>query len=148
VVTRRGGNEVVGRLVGVRKMPYNLTVRYRSTGKLIGRLDLPDLTQYEGHPLIETGPTELPVAHDGNLLAVTDGDYIMAVDVEQLRIVWKRLIDANDRSQPPAMRFALKDQWLLVLKKDFDKHALLDAEQSNRRGPVAYGPENGRAAAH
>ena len=55
------------RLVSVRKMPFNLTVRYRSTGQLMGRLALPDLSLFDEHPLLENGPRELPVAHDGRL---------------------------------------------------------------------------------
>ena len=50
------------RLVELRKMPFNLTVRYRSTGKLIGRLGLPDLTLFEDHPLVDGGPNELPLS--------------------------------------------------------------------------------------
>ena len=55
------------RLVCVRKMPFNLTVRHRATGRLIGRLALVDLSLNTKHPLLENGPAELPAARDGKL---------------------------------------------------------------------------------
>jgi outer membrane protein assembly factor BamB len=112
------------RLVNVRKMPFNVTVRYRATGKLIGRLELPDLSLHEEHPLIEDGPPSLPVAHDGSTLVVTDGWYYVAIDTDRLRTIWKRLIDQNDTSQMPAMRFTLEGKWLLVLKEDYDQKTI------------------------
>ncbi|MCX7591323.1 MAG: PQQ-like beta-propeller repeat protein [Kiritimatiellae bacterium] len=108
------------RLVSLRKMPSNLTVRYRSTGKLIGRLALPDLTLFDEHPLIENGPRALPLAHDGSNLVVTDGWYYLMLDVDKLRIVWKRLIDQNDATRLPPMRFAMKGNYLAVVKQDYD----------------------------
>jgi outer membrane protein assembly factor BamB/tetratricopeptide (TPR) repeat protein len=111
------------RLVTLRKAPANLTVRYRSTGKMMGRLYLPDLLQEETHPLIERGLRELPAAHDGRLLAVSDGWYYIMLDVEKLAVVWKRLIDNNDTTKLPPMRFALKGDYFAVLKQDFDAKA-------------------------
>jgi outer membrane protein assembly factor BamB len=112
------------RLVSIRKMPFNLTVRYRSTGKLMGRLDLPDLLLFDEHPLLESGPRELPVARDGARLALTDGWYYILLDVEKLKVMWKRLIDANDATRLPALRLAMNGDYLAVLKQDFDAKAL------------------------
>lgn len=112
------------RLIGVRKLPFNVTVRYRATGILIGRLSLPDLSLAEQHPLIEKGPEALPAAHRGNLLVLSDGWYYIAIDVDTLTVRWKRLIDANDVTRTPAMRFALGDECLAVLKEDYDQKAL------------------------
>ena len=112
------------RLVSVRKMPFNVTARYRSTGKLIGRLDLPDLSLFEKHPLVPDGPKALPAAHHGDLLILTDGWYYIALDITRLRIIWKRTIDNNDLTRPPAIRFTLADDTLLVLKEDYDQKAL------------------------
>jgi outer membrane protein assembly factor BamB len=112
------------RLVSLRKMPFNLTVRFRATGKLIGRLDLPDLSLVTRHPLLEKGPEALPAAIDGRCLAVTDGWYYILVDVERMQVVWKRLIDNNDLTREPAMRFALGGEYLAVLKEDYDQKAL------------------------
>ncbi|MGQ9660910.1 MAG: outer membrane protein assembly factor BamB family protein [Kiritimatiellia bacterium] len=108
------------RLVSLRKMPGNLTVRYRSTGRLIGRLALPDLTLFDEHPLIENGPHALPVAHDGTKLVVTDCWYYFMIDVEKMCIVWKRLIDQNDATRLPPMRFAMRGRYLAVVKQDYD----------------------------
>ena len=71
------------RLVSVRKMPFRVTVRYRATGQLISRLELPDLSLLEEHPLLEKGPPALPAAHSANLLAVTDGRYYLMVDTDR-----------------------------------------------------------------
>lgn len=124
------------RLVELRKMPENLTVRYRSTGKLIGRLALPDLSLFDEHPLIDKGPRALPVAHDGALLAITDGWYYYLVDVEKLAVVWKRLIDQNDASRPPPMRMAMEGDYLAVVKQDYDVKAIYML--SSRTGEILW----------
>jgi outer membrane protein assembly factor BamB len=108
------------RLVSLRKSPSNLTMRYRSTGKLMGRLALPDLLLEDTHPLIENGPRELPAARHDRLLAVTDGWYTIMLDVEKMAVAWKRLIDANDVTKLPAMRLALEGDYLAVVKQDYD----------------------------
>jgi outer membrane protein assembly factor BamB/tetratricopeptide (TPR) repeat protein len=108
------------RLVEVRKMPSNLTVRYRSTGKLIGRLALPDLLLHDKHPLLDRGPRALAIAHDREKLAVTDGWYYIMVNVEKMKILWKRLIDANDATRLPPIRFELNGDYLAVVKQDYD----------------------------
>jgi outer membrane protein assembly factor BamB/tetratricopeptide (TPR) repeat protein len=112
------------RLVEVRKMPANLTVRYRSTGKLMGQLALPDLSLFDEHPLVDGGPRAVPLAHHGSRLAVTDGAYYYMVDVVNMRVMWKRLIDQNDPTRPPPMRMAMEDTHLAVLKQDYDRKAL------------------------
>ncbi len=129
------------RVVSVRKMPFNVTVRYRATGRMIGRLDLPDLSLHQVHPLLENGPAGLPVAHVENLLAVSDGWYYIMLDVNQIGalpakskddagaqrhspVLWKRLIDSNDVTRQPALRFGLSSKYLAVLKEDYDQDAL------------------------
>ncbi len=109
------------RFVSIRKMPFNVTVRSRTTGRLIGRLDLPDLTLYAGHPLLDAGPEALPAAHYGNVMIVSDGWYYIAIDTQALTVLWKRLIDRNDVTREPAMRFALNDKYFYVLKEDYDQ---------------------------
>jgi outer membrane protein assembly factor BamB len=111
------------RLVSVRKLPFSVTVRYRATGRLIGRLQLPDLTLFEGHPLDVgevVGPKALPHAHHKNLLMLTDRWYYIAVDVDKLTILWKRLVDENDVSRPAPMRFSVNEKYFMVLKENFD----------------------------
>jgi outer membrane protein assembly factor BamB len=112
------------RLVSVREMPFNVTTRYRSTGKLIGRLELPSLLRNRAHPLGSIGPDALPIAHHGTLLAVTDADYYLLIDVEKQRILWKRLIDSNNPYETPAMRFELDDEHFCVVKNNFDIDAI------------------------
>lgn len=108
------------RFVSLRKSPSNLTIRYRSTGKLIGRLTLPDLILNDTHPLLKDGPLALPAARDGKRLVVSDGWYYIMLDVEKMAVVWKRLIDSNDATRVPPMRFALNGDYLAVLKEDYD----------------------------
>ncbi|MCX7590851.1 MAG: PQQ-binding-like beta-propeller repeat protein [Kiritimatiellae bacterium] len=124
------------RLVSIRKHPFNVTVRYRSTGKLIGRLQMPDLLLHDEHPLLDNGPRELPVAHDGAYVAVTDGWYYIMVDIERMKIVWKRLIDQNDPTRLPPLRFALGGEYLAVLKQDYDVKTLYML--SSRTGEVLW----------
>ena len=112
------------RLVSVRRIPFNVTVRYRATGKLIGRLDIPDLSEQKKHPLVANGPDGLPISHDGATLVVSDGWYYITIDTDRLRTVWKRLIDESDPSQVPPIRLTLKDGYLLVLKQDYDVKSL------------------------
>ncbi|MCG3178576.1 MAG: Outer membrane protein assembly factor BamB [Phycisphaerae bacterium] len=117
------------RLISVRKLPFNVTERYRSTGQLIGRLDLPDLSLHGDHPLLENGPEALPVARCGPLLAVSDSWYYIVIDTDRLAVRWKRLIDNNDLTREPAMRFALSEDYLIVTKEDYDQKSIygLDA---------------------
>ncbi len=112
------------RLISVRKLPFNVTVRYLSTGGLMGRLDLPDLSLLEDHPLLENGPKALPTAHDTNRLVLSDGWYYLMLDTTRLQVVWKRLIDNNDATRIPPLRFALGEKYLAVLKEDYDQKAI------------------------
>jgi outer membrane protein assembly factor BamB len=124
------------RLVSLRKSPSNLTVRYRSTGKLVGRLALPDLLLEDSHPLIENGPREMPAARGGRLLAVSDGWYTIMLDVEKMAVLWKRLIDANDVTKLPPMRFALAGDYLAVVKQDYDVKTIYML--SSRTGDILW----------
>jgi outer membrane protein assembly factor BamB/tetratricopeptide (TPR) repeat protein len=105
------------RFVSVRMKPFNITVRYRGTGRLIGRLDLDDLTLRAEHPIVGDGPRELPVARDGKLLALCGGGYYFLIDVERMKILWKRLMDI-DANTP--VRLELDGEYLAVIKRDFD----------------------------
>lgn len=115
------------RLILPRKMPFNVTTRYRATGKMIGRLELPSLSRNTDHPLFEPGdwqPRALPAARDGDLLIVTDGWYYIAIDTGKLAIRWKRLLAHSDTSRDPAMRMAVKGSYLAVVKEDYDQKAI------------------------
>ncbi len=119
------------RLVSVRKLPFNVTVRYRATGRMVGRLELPDLSLNADHPLLEEGPKAMPAAHDQHLLVVTDSWYYIALDINTLSVLWKRLIDQNDVTREPMIRFTLKGNYLAVLKEDYiDKAMYLLSSQT------------------
>src|ERR1051325_8871958 len=105
----------------------------------MGRMTLPDLSLNEEHPLIENGPEELPAAHDGALLVLTDSWYYIALDVERLAVVWKRLIDSNDLTREPAMRFTLKGDYLLVIKENYDQKAIYML--SSKTGEILWGTD-------
>jgi outer membrane protein assembly factor BamB len=124
------------RFVSVRKVPFNVTVRYRASGKLMGRLSLPDLSMYGAHPVVKGAPHAMPAAHDGKLLVLTDAWYYIAVDIERMNIRWKRLIDANDRSREPPMRLALGGDHLVVLKEDYDRKTVYMLD--SRTGKVLW----------
>jgi outer membrane protein assembly factor BamB len=55
---------------------------------------------------------------------VSDSWYYIAVDIERMKVVWKRLLDNNDPTREPAMRFCLKGDYLAVVKQDFDRKAI------------------------
>ncbi|MBE7466694.1 MAG: PQQ-binding-like beta-propeller repeat protein [Planctomycetes bacterium] len=135
------------RLISVRKLPFNLTVRYRGTGKLIGSLALPDLTLFNGHPLIENGPEEVPGAIDGDRIVVTDTWYYICIDVKNLRVLWKRPIDENDQTQEPPLRFYLSGDYLAVLKKNYDMPALYMLDANSGKILWNSNPKDGNAPA-
>lgn len=64
------------------------------------------------------------------LLASANGWYYILIDTARMEIVWKRLIDNNDATKPPALRFAVGDKYVAVLKEDYDQKAthMLSAE--------------------
>jgi hypothetical protein len=131
------------RYISVRKNPYSIAVRYRSTGRLMGRLELPNLSEYTGHPLLDDGPRELPIAHDGLRVIVTDGWYYVMVDLERMAIAWKRLIDSNDTSRAAAMRFALRGGDLVVVKENYDQKAVYMLDSASGGVRWATNPKEG-----
>ena len=112
------------RYISLRKMPFNLTSRYRSTGKLIGRLALPDLLLNTNHPLLDKGLQKLPIATHKNFIMVSDGIYYILLDAAGMKIAWKSLMGSNDMTSLPAIRFSLSDDYISVIKEDFDRKAI------------------------
>lgn len=133
------------RLVSVRKLPFSVTIRYRATGRMMGRLHLPDLTLFDGHPLLKTGPRQLPHAHHQNLLIVSDGWYYIAIDVEKMTILWKRLIDYNDATRDPPMRFAVNEKFFFVLKEDYDQKVIYMLDSQTGEILWRTDPKNARS---
>ena len=133
------------RLVTVRKMPFNVTVRSRPTGRLIGRLDLPDLSMHVQHPLLEDGPKAVPTARRGKLLLVSDGWYYILVDTDRIAITWKRLIDNSDLTREPTLRFALSPKYLAVIKEDYDVKTIYMLSTETGRVLWHTDPRNARS---
>ncbi len=109
------------RLISVRQMPFSLTVRYRSTGKLIGRLDLDDLMLWDHHPLFNKGHQAYPMARDGKYLALCGSGYYHMLDVERMKVLWKRKMDVDSNTP---VRMALDGEYLAIVKKDYDVEAI------------------------
>ncbi len=121
------------RLIMVRKMPFNVTIRYRSTGKLIGRHDFDNLTLWQHHPLLKNGPEEYPVSHDRHLLALCGSGYYILFNVEDMRVQWRRLMDKD--AQTP-VRMELNGDYLSIIKKNFDAEVMYML--SSRTGNVLW----------
>ncbi len=119
------------RLVSVRMMPFSVTVRYRTTGKLIGRLDFANLTLRKTNPIIKTAPGKHPITHDGKHLALCGSGYYLMLDTENLRLVWKRLMDVTADT---SVRMEMDGDYLAVIKKDYDVEAIymLDSRTGRR----------------
>ena len=121
------------RFVSIRQMPFGLTVRYRSTGKLIGRLDLDDLMLRRDHPLFNNGHEGYPIAREGKYAAVCGSGYYIMLDVQRIRTVWKRGMDVDSNTP---VRMELSGDYLAVIKKDYDIESIYML--SSRTGNVLW----------
>ncbi len=130
------------RLISVRHLPSGVTVRRIGTGRMIGRLELPELSRFARHPLIKGGPEALPVAKSGDRLFVTDGWYYIAVDTTRMRVAWKRLIEANDPTREPPMRLTAGEGVLLALKQDYRAPAMVALDAATGRRLWRTDPES------
>ena len=130
------------RLVSVRMMPFSVTVRYRSTGKLIGRMSIDSLMLRRDHPLLDKGRESYPLARDGRFLALCGGGYYIMLDIENMKRVWKRLIDVDSNTP---VRMELNGDYLAVIKKDYDVEAIYML--SSRTGNVLWrtDPKNAKS---
>ena len=109
------------RLVSVRMMPFSVTVRYRSTGKLIRRLDIADLTLRNDHPLLNSRTGPYPIAHDGPRLVLNGSGYYIMLDITTMQTLWRRLMDVT--ADTPVL-MALDREYLAIVKKDYDIESL------------------------
>lgn len=128
--------------ISLRKMPFNLTVRYRETGRLIGRLQLPDLSLTTAHPIVKGLDDAYPTAAHGKYIAVTDNKYYILINAEKQKIMWKRLIDNNTGRQGNPMRFTLSPTYFGVTKKDYDNDAVYLYSTQNGRLLWSTDPKN------
>lgn len=111
-------------LISVRKYPFNITSRYRSTGSLLGRLELPDLSMIETHPILKDGPPELPIARSGKYVVVSDEKYLIVYDTVKMEMYWKTPLANVDRSKDLKMRVAINEKYVTLIKEDYDRKAI------------------------
>jgi len=109
------------KFITIRKYPFNITSRFRTTGSLVSRMAIPDLMLMTDHPFVKTAAKKLSLATHKNLLVVTDGYYILVYDVNNMRMLWKTLILSKDWSNETSIRFVLNDQFLVLSKMDYDQ---------------------------
>jgi outer membrane protein assembly factor BamB/tetratricopeptide (TPR) repeat protein len=112
--------------VSVRKYPFNITSRYRTTGSLISRMALPDLSEVVAHPILKDVAADnvLPISHFGRYLAATDEKYLLVYDVVKMELMWKTPLSNVDPSKDLKMRIALNDKYITLIKEDFDRKAI------------------------
>ena len=110
--------------VSVRKYPFNITSRHRTTGSLMARLALPDLSLVETHPLLKEGSLELPVSSYDRFIAVSDQKYIIVYDVVKMEMVWKNPILNVDLSKDLKMRVVMNEKYVVLVKEDYDRKAI------------------------
>ena len=110
--------------ISVRKYPFNITSRHRTTGSLIGRLALPDLSTVESHPMLKDGPLSLPIAKHDRYVVTTDEKYLLVYDVVKMELAWKTLLFNVDQSKEVKMRIAVNEKYITFIKEDYDRKAI------------------------
>jgi outer membrane protein assembly factor BamB/tetratricopeptide (TPR) repeat protein len=110
--------------ISIRKYPFNLTSRHRTTGSLTARMSLPDLSQVETHPLLKEESLALPIAQYDRFVTVTDEKYIIVYDVVKMVVLWKTLLSNVDISKEVQLRIEMNDKYVVVVKEDFDRKAI------------------------
>ena len=73
---------------------------------------------------------------------LTDNWSYIAVDTRRLTIEWERLIEMNDVSREPPMRFALKGGYLAVVKQDLNSKVIQMFDAKSERRLWRSDPEN------
>lgn len=117
--------------ISVRKFPFNITSRHRTTGSLLARLALPDLSTVESHPILKEGPPELPIAKCGRFVAATDEKYLLVYDVVKMDLSWKTPLLNVDLSKDLKMRIAVNEKYVTLIKEDYDRKAIYCYNMAN-----------------
>lgn len=130
--------------ISVRKYPFNITSRHRTTGSLLARLSLPDLSMVDSHPLVKDGSLSLPIAKFDRYVVVSDERYLIVYDVVKMEMTWKTLLANVDQSKDLKMRFAINEKFVTLIKEDYDRKAiycynLLNGEVLWNTNPVNSG---------
>ena len=110
--------------VSVRKYPFNITSRHRTTGSLMARLAIPDLSQVDAHPILKEGSLALPVSRFEKYVVVSDEKYIIVYDVAKMEMVWKTPLSNVDLSKDLKMRIAINEKYVTLIKEDYDRKAI------------------------
>ena len=110
--------------ISVRKYPFNITSRYRTTGSLLSRLAVPDLSQVDSHPILKDGPLSLPIARFDRFVAVSDEKYVIVYDVVKMEMLWKTPLSNVDLSKEIKMRITMNDKYVVLIKEDYDRKAI------------------------
>jgi outer membrane protein assembly factor BamB/tetratricopeptide (TPR) repeat protein len=111
-------------LISVRKYPFNITSRYRTTGSLLARLAVPDLSQSDEHPMIKDGEHSLPISRYDRYVVVSDDKYLIVYDVVKMEMLWKTPIANVDLSKNLRMRVAVNEKYITLIKEDYDRKAI------------------------
>jgi outer membrane protein assembly factor BamB/tetratricopeptide (TPR) repeat protein len=112
------------KFISVRKYPFSIISRHRSTGSLLGRLLVPDLSLNVDHPFLKDGHKELPVGIFNQYVAVSDEKYLLLYDVNKMELVWKTLISNVDFSNTLKLRISINDKYIVLIKQDYDRKAI------------------------
>ncbi|PCJ58332.1 MAG: hypothetical protein COA79_13830 [Planctomycetota bacterium] len=107
--------------ISIRKYPFNITSRFRTTGSLVYRMSIPDLMLIEKHPFVKKATKIISASTFENLLVVTDGWYVLVYDVRDMKMLWKTLIESKDWSNETGIRFVINDKYLVLTKMDYDQ---------------------------
>lgn len=111
-------------LISVRKYPFNITSRYRTTGSMLARLAIPDLSQVVDHPMIKDGEQSLPISHHDKYVVASDDKYLLVFDVAKMELVWKTPLANVDLSKDVRMRVEINEKYVVLIKEDYDRKAI------------------------
>jgi len=111
-------------LISIRKYPFSIVSRYRTTGSLIRCLQLPDLSLNEEHPLLKNGSKELSIGRFNQFVVVTDEKYLLLYDINKMELVWKTMMVNINFSNNFKLRITLNDKYIVLIKEDYDRKAI------------------------
>ena len=110
--------------ISIRKYPFNITSRFRTTGSLIKRLAIPDISQVEAAPIVKDNSINLPIACNDRFVAVIDDKYILVYDVIKMELLWKTPLQNVDLSKEIKMRIVMNEKYVILVKEDYDRKAI------------------------
>lgn len=112
------------KFLSIRKYPFCIVSRHRTTGSLLSRLQVPDLSINEEHPFLKNGTKELPVGIFDQYVVLTEEKYLILYDVNKMEMIWKAQFSNTDVSKALSLRIAINDKYIVLIKNDFDRKAI------------------------